>query len=189
MFIRSERLFLRPAWPEDWAELYPLINDLSVVRNLSRVPWPYTPEDARHFVGMEADRRHPTFLVTLPGATGSRLIGSLGIFGGEEGPELGYWIARRFWGRGYATEAVRTVLPIARALEHARLRAWAFADNPASARVLRKAGFAPTGQMRDRTSPARGKATAPAAIYAIDLRTPNDCGDDDFSTQGRRMAA
>ncbi|MDG2004006.1 MAG: GNAT family N-acetyltransferase, partial [Novosphingobium sp.] len=36
MFIRSERLFLRPAWPEDWEELYPLIADYDVVRNLAR---------------------------------------------------------------------------------------------------------------------------------------------------------
>lgn len=35
MFIRSERLFLRPAWPEDWAELHAVIDDVAVVRNLS----------------------------------------------------------------------------------------------------------------------------------------------------------
>ena len=48
MFIRSERLFLRPGWPEDWQELEPLIADEKVVRNLA--PWPYTGEDARRFL-------------------------------------------------------------------------------------------------------------------------------------------
>ena len=49
MFIRSERLFLRPGWPEDWQELLGQIDDESVARNLAQVPWPYTAEDARQF--------------------------------------------------------------------------------------------------------------------------------------------
>ena len=40
MFIRSERLFLRPGWPEEWAELLALIDDQGVVRNLASAPWP-----------------------------------------------------------------------------------------------------------------------------------------------------
>lgn len=55
MFIRSERLFLRPGWPEDWAELLALIDDESVVRNLARAPWPYSPADARAFASQAAD--------------------------------------------------------------------------------------------------------------------------------------
>ena len=47
MFIRSERLFLRPGWPEDWQELLSRIADESVVRNLAKAPWPYTADDAR----------------------------------------------------------------------------------------------------------------------------------------------
>ncbi len=49
MFIRSERLFLRLGWPEDWQELFGLIRDQGIVRNLARAPWPYTPEHAREF--------------------------------------------------------------------------------------------------------------------------------------------
>ena len=47
MFIRSERLFLRPGWPEDWPELLARIGDEGVVKNLAKVPWPYTADDAR----------------------------------------------------------------------------------------------------------------------------------------------
>ena len=36
MFIRSERLFLRPAWPEDWPELLVTIGDEAVVKNLAK---------------------------------------------------------------------------------------------------------------------------------------------------------
>jgi RimJ/RimL family protein N-acetyltransferase len=59
MFIRSERLFLRPGWPEDWAELFDLIDDEAVVRHLARAPWPYRAEDARAFAARVQDGHHP----------------------------------------------------------------------------------------------------------------------------------
>ena len=76
MFIRSERLFLRPAWPEDWQELFSRIADEAVVRNLARAPWPYTTEDARWFASQPQDQRCPHFFVTLP-TGGARLLQSL----------------------------------------------------------------------------------------------------------------
>ena len=95
MFIRSARLFLRPAWPEDWAELHAAIDDAAVVHNLARAPWPYRADDARAFVSREQDPRHPDFLVTMPGPDGARIIGCAGIVPGDAGAaELGYWIAR-----------------------------------------------------------------------------------------------
>ena len=47
MFHRSERLLLRPPWPEDWQAVHAGIADEGVVRNLARAPWPYAEEDAR----------------------------------------------------------------------------------------------------------------------------------------------
>ena len=41
MFHRTERLLLRPAWPEDWEMILWGIGDERVVRNLARAPWPY----------------------------------------------------------------------------------------------------------------------------------------------------
>jgi hypothetical protein len=66
MFIRSERLFLRPIWPEDWAELHSGLSDGEVVKNLARVPWPYTPEAARGFAAASHHPRLPHFLITRP---------------------------------------------------------------------------------------------------------------------------
>jgi len=176
MFIRSERLFLRPGWPEDWSELYQRISDEGIVRNLAAVPWPYRPEDAQAFAGSAQAPRHPHFLITLPDAEGSHLIGCVGLIPHEGAPELGYWIAREAWGQGYATEAVRAVLTLARTLGHRRIVAQHFLDNPASARVLRKAGFCPTGEVGLRASLARG-GQVPAVVHAIDLGTPSDCDD------------
>jgi len=152
MFIRSERLFLRPGWPEEWEELLALVDDEQVVRNLARAPWPYTAEDARAFArmassGTERDRLLPNFFITLPGADGQRLVGSVGLNRDGEDTELGYWIGRPFWGRGVATEAVRAFLS-----EHEPRRplyGHVAKHNGASMRVLEKCGFKYVGENKE----------------------------------------
>jgi RimJ/RimL family protein N-acetyltransferase len=179
MFIRSERLFLRPGWPEDWEELLSRIGDEAVVKNLAKAPWPYTAEDARNFAALPQDARCPHFFVTVPSAQApAEIIGSAGLVrdGGEV--ELGYWIAKPHWGRGYATEAVRALLGLARTLGHRKLVAKHFTDNPASGRVLGKAGFKPTGEVRLSYSLARG-GEVPAAVHAIELAGPCNCDGDE----------
>lgn len=168
MFIRSERLFLRPAWPEDCDELIALITDDAVVRDIATMHWPYTVEDARRFIARPCERLLPHFFITLPTADGARPIGSIGL--GRDGGdvEIGYWIARRHWGQGYATEATRAVLGLALAIGHKRIVATHFTDNVASTRVLEKAGFRPTGEKRIRYSVGRS-GVAPAVTFAAEL--------------------
>jgi RimJ/RimL family protein N-acetyltransferase len=173
MFVRSERLFLRPGWPEDSPELLALIDE-EIVRNLASAPWPSTAEDALGLVSAARHPRLPRFLVTLPGADGSRVIGACGLGPAGEDVELGFWIGREARDRGYAAEAGRALLPLARALGHARIVASHFLDNPASGRVLAKIGFRPTGRVMARFSRGRG-ATAAAAEFAIDLACDDPC--------------
>lgn len=166
MFHRSERLFLRPAFHEDWQAIHAALgHDATIARNLVRAPWPYGEDAAREFAALPQDVRLPHFLVTLPG-TG--VIGSAGLGESEGQTELGYWIARDHWGQGYATEAARAVLRIAHTLGHTRLTAGHFADNPASGRVLRKLGFTATGRITPRHSCARG-TLVDTVEYALTL--------------------
>jgi RimJ/RimL family protein N-acetyltransferase len=190
MFIRSERLFLRPAWAEDWAEVLAAIDDAAVVRNLARAPWPYRAQDAQRFVNRPQDPHHPNFLVTLPGADGAQVIGCAGMTPGETGTaEIGYWITRSHWGRGYATEAARAVLSIARAIGHDRIEAGHFLDNPASGRVLRKLGFTATGEHRPRPSAGR-RTVVSSVIYETRLRAAgNGDGDGGGDHEPMRRAA
>lgn len=190
MFIRSERLFLRPGWPEDWRELLALISDRALIRNLAGAPWPYTGEDARAFLALPQEALRPRFLVTVPNARGARLVGAIGLGHACEDavPDaaLGYWIARDHRGRGYASEAVGAVVQLARTLGHRRIVASHFVDNPASGRVLEKSGFRRTGPTVQRHSAARG-AGCPARQYALDLTAPGDC--DDLGDDMRRRHA
>ena len=177
MFIRSERLFLRPIWLEDWQDIFSAIGDEAVVRNLAQVPWPYRPEDARHFAQLPQDGHCPHFLITLPkGAEGVETIGVVGLAQEAGDVALGYWIAREHWGRGFATEAARTVLSLAGTLGYRRIVARNFLDNPASARVLSKLGFCPLGLAEPRYSLARGRMVL-AQGHVLDLAAAGNCDD------------
>jgi RimJ/RimL family protein N-acetyltransferase len=167
MFLRTERLFLRPAWLEDAPELTRAIGHEPVVRMLARVPWPYREEHARAWIGTAKDPRLPNALVTLPEENG-RIVGGCGLHGEGGSVEVGYWIEPGCWGRGYATEALRGVLALARLIGHRRIAGRHAADNPASGRVLRKAGFRPTGNVRAFHSLGRD-AQVEAPEYALDL--------------------
>jgi len=170
VFHRTQRLFLRPAFLDDAAAILAGIQDEGVVRNLARAPWPYGINDALAFAALPQDLRLPHFLVTVPGAG---VIGAAGLGEHDGGAELGYWIARQHWGRGYATEAAGAVLQIAQAIGHRRVTAGHFVDNPASGKVLRKLGFLATGRLGRRYSLARG-CSVDSVEYALDLEAEMD---------------
>ena len=160
MFIRSERLFLRPGWPEDWTELLGVIGNEAFVRKLARGTSPYTMGDAIAAARRPQGKLLPHFFVTLPTGEGAKLIGSIWLDQVEDEVELGYWIGRGFCGQGYATEAVHAVLGLAAMLGHRRICAVHFPGNPASRRVLEKAGFRPTREREMRVSLEQGAVVA-----------------------------
>lgn len=186
MFVRTERLTLRPGWAEDAPMLAQAIGHEEVVRNLARAPWPYPIEAAESFVESFDGVGEPKFLIFEHVANGIRLIGGMGVGAHKQEPhELGYWLTPAAWGRGYATEAGAAVLRAARAAGVRRVTAGHFIDNPASGRVLRKLGFRPTGRIEPIYSRGRG-AEAPTARYTLDLSEGGTCGDLDPDA---RMAA
>lgn len=170
MFARTPRLLLRPGFPEDAPALAAAIADEQLIRNLGRVPWPYGLCDAQSFLARPADPYLPSCLVTERTAGAPLLVGGCGLHRRESGAvELGYWIARPYWGRGLATEAARAVIDIARALRLPALEAGHFLDNPASGRVLEKLGFTPTGVIAPRFCLGRGEEV-PTRFYRLPLR-------------------
>jgi len=169
MFARTERLLLRPGWAEDAPELARAIADEQVVRNLATAPWPYRQEDAEAFLAAPRDPVMPSFLITERTDGAPRIVGSCGLGRRPSGAvEMGYWIGRQHWGKGFATEASRALIEIAKALKLPRLEASHFLDNPASGRVLEKLGFVATGMSAERYSCARG-GEAMAKIYRLRL--------------------
>lgn len=165
MFARTPRLLLRPGWMEDAPALAEAIGEPTILRNLTRAPSFYGVDDARAFLSLPHDSRLPRLLAFSRTRGAPRLVGGCGLHLAEDGtPEIGYWIARPYWGLGFATEAASAVLNMARAAGVNGIGAAYFADNPASGNVLRKLGFRYTGRVEQRYSPARG-TTAECLIF------------------------
>lgn len=158
MFVRTPRLLLRQGWIEDAPQLARTIDE-AVARNTTRMPWPYSLEAAQEWLGRDQNPHAPNCLIFARTARVPRLIGGVGLTPDDDGHELGYWIARPYWGLGFATEATGALLRAAReSLRIGHIHAGHFSDNPASGRVLRKLGFRPTGRTVRRHSAARGHA-------------------------------
>ena len=98
----------------------------------------------------ERPRRRFQLAMTLRG--GGEAVGSCGLRrkpGGEDEADIGYELAPRLWGQGYATEAARAMVDFGfRELGLHRISSWCIADNAASARVLEKDGFTLEGRLR-----------------------------------------
>jgi RimJ/RimL family protein N-acetyltransferase len=172
MFVRTERLLLRPGWTEEAATLASAIGDEAVVRNLASVPYPYGVSDAEAFLSRPADAGLPALQIFARTGRGTRLIGGIGLHpapGAGGDVELGYWIARPYWGLGFATEAGHAMVALGHgSLRLKRLVASHFVDNPASGRVLRKLGFRPTGATASRYSAGRRSETT-SLLFARDV--------------------
>lgn len=159
--IETRRLTLRAPSPSDAVRLVALAGDFDVARMTLRMPHPYGEDDGRAFVEAVAaqdPRRAATFLIE---AEDAGPVGVIGLFeDADPAPEVGYWIGRPYWGRGFATEALEGALVWARkAWRRRALTAGHFTDNPASGRVLEKAGFLYTGEVRRGFSKARSDWT------------------------------
>jgi RimJ/RimL family protein N-acetyltransferase len=163
-------LLLRPGFPEDAPAFAAAISHKAIARNLAVVPWPYTLRDAEAFVASPRDPVLPSLLLIFERTNAEpRLVGACGLGRRPSGAvDMGYWIARSSWGRGFATEACGALIDIARTLGLASLESSHFIDNPASARVLEKLGFEPLGIIAPRISCARGEEV-PARLMRLRL--------------------
>src|SRR3954447_3154026 len=169
MFARTPRLLLRPGFPEDAPALAAAIADQAIARNLVNVPWPYSMRDAEAFLASPRNPILPSLLIFERTDRAPQLVGSCGLGRRASGAvEMGYWIARPYWGRGLATEACSALIEIARTLGIGSLEGSHFVDNPTSARVLEKLGFEPTGLVAPRISCARG-VDVPARLMRLRL--------------------
>jgi len=145
MLLETERLILDTWQTSDWAAFRPIATDPEVMRYITGgVPW--TDDQIRSFVERQVklySERGFCRWKLLPKATGE-MIGfcGVGFWRDAPDPEIGWWLARRYWGRGLATQAA--VAALRDAFERVRLEriiSVAMPENGASIRIMEKLGL------------------------------------------------
>lgn len=142
---------IRPWRAEDKSALVRHANNRKVWRNLrDRFPHPYAEADADAWLSRacaEAPATNFAIEVNREAAGGVGLV--LGTDVARRSAEIGFWLGEPFWGRGIATAAVAAVTALAfERFDLCRLFAGVFEWNPASMRVLEKAGYTREGVLR-----------------------------------------
>jgi [ribosomal protein S5]-alanine N-acetyltransferase len=151
----NEQIRLTEFRPLDGPALIEHLNDRDIYDCTLRIPFPYTAASAEEWLALAAkmteQQGRPVCWAIRDG--GDNLIGGVGFDGLHAGKshrgEMGYWLAKPYWGRGIMTTVVH------RACQHAfeelglvKITAHVFSTNPASSRVLEKCGFEQEGFLK-----------------------------------------
>jgi ribosomal-protein-alanine N-acetyltransferase len=150
MLIELEKCVVR-SYRESDADTLPLhANNRKVWLNLrDGFPHPYTRDDALNFIKMALENKPEThFAIVVDGQAVGGIGFSLHTDVERVSAEIGYWLGEMFWNRGITSEALQAVTHYA-VQEHnlKRLYAVPYEWNPASFRVLEKAGYILEGRM------------------------------------------
>ena len=154
--VVNNQIYLSELRPLDKPALVEYLNDKEIYDRTLRIPFPYTENDADAWLALVASitqQQGQPVHFAIRNASDDSLIGGCGFDDFQVGKfhraEIGYWLAKPFWGRGIMTAVVR------RLCQHAfdefglmKIMAHVFAMNPASARVLEKCGFVQEGLLR-----------------------------------------
>ena len=164
---------IRPWRMSDAMDLAAALSDPAILNNLrDGLPYPYTEKDAEDYItAMLCADKSAVFAYAI--CLEDRAVGSIGAFRQSNihfrTAELGYYLAREYWGRGIVTEAVRQLCErVFAQTDILRIYAEPFSDNVGSRRVLEKAGFQLEGILR-RNACKNGRVLA-TALYALTRR-------------------
>lgn len=151
--LETDRLLLRPFTLADAPRVFELASVPNVAATSLNIPHPYPePLAADWIAGQPAGAKTGMHIFAITLKADALLLGgiSLGITHRHHRAELGYWLGLPYWNQGYATEAVRRMIAWG-FTEHKLNRIFAqhFACNPASGRVMQKAGMTFEGVLRD----------------------------------------
>ena len=147
--LNTERLVLRPFALDDAPAVQRLAGDREIAKSTLLIPHPYPEGAAEAWIkGHEEPSDNEVFAIV---SHGGEVMGAIGLHVEHfhQRAEIGYWLGVPYWGKGYATEAAKAVIGYAfETLGVQRVFAFHFTRNPASGRVLARAGMQREGTMR-----------------------------------------
>tara|TARA_B110000263_G_C15072439_1_gene402466 strand:- start:191 stop:685 length:495 start_codon:yes stop_codon:yes gene_type:complete len=141
--IKTDRLILKkPKTKQDKLSIVSQIGDCEIVKWFSKTPYELVM-NCKDYLKMS--NKHKLDLSIF---LGDELIGGVGLALDDDDDyyELGYWVGKDYWGKGYATEASKYLLEYAlKKLNFPKIKSAYFIDNLPSGNVLKKLGFKEIG--------------------------------------------
>ncbi len=146
-----QRIVLRKIADSDAQSIFEHAQDRQVSKYLSRVPYPFYLRHAKDFIKNIASKKGQ-FHFGIILKESNDLIGIIAIHHisrKHRKAMIGYWLGRKYWRKGFGTEALQLILDFGfKQLKLTRIYARVMVPNIASARLLEKAGFRHEGTLR-----------------------------------------
>lgn len=151
--LQTDRLILRQLEEGDADTLEQLINDYDIARTTLHIPYPYPKGSAVAFIQHRADvaKRGDGYSFAIIDKESQAFMGSVGMNTDRKNnrSELGYWLAKCYWNRGFVTESAKRIIQFGfEELHLNKIYAAAMTMNPASSQVMKKIGMQYEGTFR-----------------------------------------
>jgi [ribosomal protein S5]-alanine N-acetyltransferase len=150
--LETERLYLQPFIKEDAFRLKELANNKELATILG-LPHPYKLEFAQDWIAAQPEliRKGMEYPLTIVSKQLKEIVGTITIRIDKNNNrgELGYWVGKDYWGKGFASEAVKRMIAFG-FIELNLNKIWAsvISRNTPSIRLLEKAGLQKEGTLR-----------------------------------------
>ena len=151
--LQTQRLMLRPFSLQDVSIVTKLAGEKEIAATTLFIPHPYEEKDAREWISTHAhafqEDKAAIFAIVIN--SNKQFCGAIGLGIDRENDraEMGYWIGKPYWNKGYCTEAAKAILRYGfTTLKLHRICADHFKSNPASGRVMKKIGMVYEGCRR-----------------------------------------
>jgi ribosomal-protein-alanine N-acetyltransferase len=151
--LETERLILRRLELSDAPLVFEYMKDREIALNTLLIPYPYPDGAAEDWINgtQEAEEHGDDFTFAVTRKADGLFMGACGVhrIPEHQRAEIGYWLGKPHWGQGYMSEAARRVIQFGfEELGLNRIYAGYFTRNPASRRVMEKAGMTYEGTYR-----------------------------------------
>lgn len=145
--LQSKRVVLRICKVEDLLTFHQLINDLELARMTLSIPHPINKKTAKHWLDhrIHSTKTGKEFHWAITRKSTDQFIGTIGLYSIDsikQQAELGFWIGRAYWNKGYCSEAIELVMNYAfQTLDLKRVIARHIKSNHISSKLLRNVGM------------------------------------------------
>ena len=152
--LEGINVFLRDLTFEDASQIDAFASNIEVAQSTLTIPHPYPKDSAKEFIhfALDAQKNGNLVIYAIIEKETNQLIGIINLMIQPiyKRGELGYWIAKEYWGKGYGTEAAKCLMQYGfEEMELHKIFARAFSSNVGSYKIMQKIGLQYEGTLKE----------------------------------------